>query len=373
VTTGQSFTLNWTAVNCLSIRSITGPSGLITPVPTTSVPTGSITLTAPVVGAGLLSEVFTYTIVSDMNPAASNYTAAGISSTVSVTVDQDFVPNDPGNFTNLDPVTPGSPLTPRFFRSTVLTITGISTQLTAVVRTPTSNGSDGILTVNTPGLTGEQPSTSVQSSKTIKPNDSIQLQLAAAPADGPTGYLTTTTVTVDFKDPLNVVRLTKSFSVKTSACQRQTKQVTFGDAANSVTLEYDVGAIYTNRATGSQVSADLLKGSVSSIGSATGYYAVSGNTGLFINGTQLTWQTLVNQTISGFTTTAQRPPTDTEILSIFNSINPNTLVSISGLIPPTLRSTIVTFASGVANRDTTTAILDTPCQANIIAPGVVYV
>jgi hypothetical protein len=385
VTTGQSFTLSWTSDNCLSIRSITGPSGPITPVPTTSVPTGSITLTAPVVGAGLLSQVFTYTIVSDMNTAASNYTTAGAVSTVSVTVDQDFVPDEPGNFTNLDPVTPGTPLTSRFFRSNVLTITGISTQLTAVVRTPTSNGSDGILNLNPlpiPPLTGEQPAASVVSSKTIKPNDSIQLQLAAAPADGPTGYLTTTTVTVDFKDPLNVVRLTKSFSVKTSACQRQTKQVTFGDAANSVTLEYDVSAIYTqgNRGTqqGTQASDDLLKGSVlgngfvSGIGSATGYYAVAPFTGLFINGTSLSWQTLVTQTFAGFTTTAQRPPSDTEIVSIFNSINPNTLVSISGLILPTLRSSIVNFALGVVNRDTTTAILDTPCGANIIAPGGVY-
>jgi hypothetical protein len=356
---GSTFTLNWTTVNCTSLRS----AGINwTPPPSLTLLNGSSSpITAPNITDDLtypISQPFTYTISAYVNPSANNAgplpsDAGGkyITASTTVNVNQDTTPSFTPNQFNSQPDVEPSNLTvggTNTLISNSVVVDNITVPLYASINTSLSSSSAFIFPNS---LT-----------KDINAGTSIQLQVNAALANGPVGYNVTTSAAVDFKDSAGNIKATRIFSVTTRSCQTSvTLGVRYppGAVINYVDLDYYQNATYS-RLTGTPtgIVADNLLISPT-------FSSSNGNLRTLADGSILGWSDAIAFLWNSFTLNAQRPPTNVEVNTALNSIvsSPLTAASVANILG--VQSFFDTFATGQPLRNINIPILDSPCE-NVI-------
>jgi hypothetical protein len=263
------------------------------------------------------------------------------SAPVTLTVTQDTTPIlTPNDFTPVSEVEPSTNVTTNAVASNIITVSSITVPLTAEIRNTSSTGSSIVGS----GIV-----------KTIDNNSTIQVQVNAATSNGSVGYNSTTSAIVDFLDSVGTIKATRTFSVTTRSCQDSLNSgVRYppGATSNFVDLNYYTNASYLPIGTASRTAANLLVSQNPS--------TFNGSKGILLDGSTLTWINLVGYIWNSFTSICQRPPTNTEITSSFNAINP-----ISFANDAAVQTFLNTFASGAPFRNISEPILSNPCE-NVI-------
>lgn len=354
---GSTFTLNWTTVNCTALRSVSW-----TPAPSLTLLNGtSSPITAPDIIDDLtypISQPFTYTITAYANPSANNYSSFPldtavtpnlryVTATTTVNVNQDTTPLfTPDQFAAQLNVTPSTLLTPNTLNSNTITVSSLTVPLTASINTSLSSSGASIVGSG--------------ANKTINSGSTIQLQVNAQIADGPVGYNSTTSAVVDFKDSVGNIKATRTFSVTTRSCITDlltNVRYPAGAVSNYVDLNYYSNATYNLVGVTPPEAVNNLLVSQTPV-------AFNGTKGTLGDGTVLTWTNLIGYVWSSFTLNAQRPPTNTEIISVLDAIIPASYANTAAL-----QTFITNFALTAPLRDVTKPILDSPCAFVINASG----
>lgn len=326
VEVGKPFTLTWSSVNCISVRSVTW-----TPAPTLL--NGSVALTAP--SPRPSSGLSTSTITLYANPAANNYNSLPfdgigryVTANATINVIEDTTPIfTPTGFTSVT----GASISGIGITSNIMFISDISTPLTGIVTGSTGSSflDAGILT-----------------QKLLNSGDSIILKVNSSP-----NYLTDTTayLTVQESEAPFTVKATKSFTVRTADCFPTIATITYPSSvipgSDHVVLRYYVNSSYITVPGSLSSSNNFLYGdSVNSgivgfVGDATNYYNVySTNFGSILfpttsgyfssfspssgNPVNVTWAKLIDIIYYAYTSALQRPPKIEEIATILNNNAP---------------------------------------------------
>jgi hypothetical protein len=404
VEVGNPFTLSWTTKNCTSLRSVAGPGWTVVP---TSL-NGSVTLNAPITAN--VSPGYAYTLTAYVNPQASNVTDGTIttqdaggyyitatSTALSVTENTSPIFTEPGNpgnseFTSQLNVQPsiselGAAGLSTFF-SNVLRVSDLSVKLSAEIDTTAGQSDPGAAMY----INGVGPLTT--SGPIVGVGTDIYLRIYAAETNNnnPTGYNTPTKAVVRFYYGTPRVEVAnKVFTVTTRSCVPFDTAVRFplsGSTSDFVNIQYYSGFTWTNNVTPTPTTTattePLLKQRILSTlpvdlqGTLSGYYRttplantdpVPPATGTYVSrfsgsqGTDITWQQIIDAIWNTHIQELQRPPTRTFIENIINNTSPSTYVDMTALINNFIRGAAA--KSATTERNTTFPILSRPCLTNI--------